>query len=119
MQELIGGYSRWRNHRHGERGNLFRSRFWSKIVRNKQPAARDRSLHRAQPCGSGHAFEPGGLALEQLSRAPGPRSPSEIPGQRRIPELLRARSQPSSRRVRAVSPRRSSRGQDEVSPAPC
>ena len=34
MQELIGGYSRWRNHRHGERGNLFRSRFWSKIVRN-------------------------------------------------------------------------------------
>jgi putative transposase len=34
MQELIGGYSRWRNHRRGVRGNLFRSRFWSKLVRN-------------------------------------------------------------------------------------
>jgi REP element-mobilizing transposase RayT len=34
MQELIGGYSRWRNHRHRVRGNLFRSRFWSKQVRN-------------------------------------------------------------------------------------
>ena len=34
MQELIGGYSRWRNFRHGVRGNLFRSRFWSKLVRN-------------------------------------------------------------------------------------
>jgi REP element-mobilizing transposase RayT len=34
MQELIGGYSRWRNHRHGVRGNLFRSRFWSKLIRN-------------------------------------------------------------------------------------
>jgi REP element-mobilizing transposase RayT len=34
MQELIGGYSRWRNRRHGVRGNLFRSRFWSKLVRN-------------------------------------------------------------------------------------
>ena len=34
MQELIGGYARWRNRRHGVRGNLFRSRFWSKVVRN-------------------------------------------------------------------------------------
>ena len=32
MQELIGGYARWRNHKHGARGNLFRSRFWSKLV---------------------------------------------------------------------------------------
>jgi REP element-mobilizing transposase RayT len=35
MQELIGGYSRWRNHRHRVRGNLFRSRFWSKLVRSE------------------------------------------------------------------------------------
>jgi REP element-mobilizing transposase RayT len=34
MQELIGGYARWRNHRHKVRGNLFRSRFWSKLVKN-------------------------------------------------------------------------------------
>src|SRR5262249_27671778 len=34
MQELIGGYSRWRNHRNGVRGNLFRSRFWGKLGRN-------------------------------------------------------------------------------------
>ena len=34
MQELIGGYARWRNFRHKVRGNLFRSRFWSKLVRN-------------------------------------------------------------------------------------
>jgi len=34
MQELIGGYSRWRNFRHGVRGNLFKSRFWSKLVKN-------------------------------------------------------------------------------------
>jgi putative transposase len=34
MQELIGGFARWRNHRHKVRGNLFRSRFWSKLVRN-------------------------------------------------------------------------------------
>jgi REP element-mobilizing transposase RayT len=33
MQELIGGYSRWRNRRHNVRGNLFRSRFWSKHVK--------------------------------------------------------------------------------------
>jgi REP element-mobilizing transposase RayT len=35
MQELIGGYSRWRNNRHRVRGNLFRSRFWSKLVRTE------------------------------------------------------------------------------------
>jgi len=34
MQELIGGYSRWRNFRHKVRGNLFKSRFWSKLVGN-------------------------------------------------------------------------------------
>ena len=34
MQELIGGYARWRNRRHRVRGNLFRSRFWSKLVQN-------------------------------------------------------------------------------------
>ena len=34
MQELIGGYARWRNIRHKVRGNLFRSRFWSKRVRH-------------------------------------------------------------------------------------
>ena len=34
MQELIGGYARWRNERHKVRGNLFRSRFWSKLVKN-------------------------------------------------------------------------------------
>jgi REP-associated tyrosine transposase len=36
MQELIGGYARWRNHRHGVRGNLFRSRFWDKLVRSER-----------------------------------------------------------------------------------
>jgi REP element-mobilizing transposase RayT len=34
MQELIGGFARWRNRRHRVRGNLFRSRFWSKLVRD-------------------------------------------------------------------------------------
>jgi REP element-mobilizing transposase RayT len=34
MQELIGGFARWRNFRHKVRGNLFRSRFWSKLVRD-------------------------------------------------------------------------------------
>ena len=36
LQELIGGYARWRNFRHGVRGNLFRSRFWSKLVRTDE-----------------------------------------------------------------------------------
>lgn len=34
MQQLIGGYARWRNLRHKVRGNLFHTRFWSKLVRN-------------------------------------------------------------------------------------
>ena len=32
MQELIGGYARWRNHKHDRRGHLFHNRFWSKSV---------------------------------------------------------------------------------------
>jgi REP-associated tyrosine transposase len=36
MQELIGGYARWWNHRHGRRGNLFQCRFWDKLVRSEK-----------------------------------------------------------------------------------
>jgi REP element-mobilizing transposase RayT len=36
MQELIGGYARWRNRKHALRGHLFQNRFWSKCVRSEQ-----------------------------------------------------------------------------------
>jgi putative transposase len=35
MRDLLGGYARWWNNKHGHSGHLFRGRFWDKHVRDE------------------------------------------------------------------------------------
>jgi putative transposase len=34
MRDLLGGYARWWNHKHGHSGHLFRNRFWDRHVQD-------------------------------------------------------------------------------------
>ena len=105
MQELIGGYSRWRNFRHRVRGNLFRSRFWSKLVGTRGVLVTARYIE-LNPVAAGMRSSPEDWEWSSCRAHLGRAHPPGFLAYARVPSLVRTRSRTSSKHVRTLHPRR-------------